>query len=184
MRLERWNGLHERKAPEVVYDVVRAGVHLERAKPPQALWFAWLPPNTIPPALTVTVHTIWYAYVQRWPLEPGVRFRKENLGWTLLRFQCAETGDTWTALVALAHWMLFLDRLIVEDTPLPWQKPQTRLTPQRVRQSLKPIFVLIGSPARQPKRRGKSPGWPKGKPRTPHERHPVVKKGIPTAQTT
>ncbi|MFN3742403.1 MAG: transposase, partial [Anaerolineales bacterium] len=46
--------------------------------------------------------------------------------------------------------------------------------PQRVRQSLKPIFVLIGSPARAPKRRGKPPGWPKGRPRAPKTRQKVA----------
>jgi len=182
VRLERWNGLHERKAPTLVYDVVRASVHRERQKPPAAVWFAWLSPPTLPPDITVTAATIWSAYVHRWPIEPGVRFRKENLGWTLPRFQHAETGDTWTLLVALAHWMLFLARPLVEDMPLPWQKPQTRLTPQRVRQSLKPIFALIGSPARAPKQRGKPPGWPNGKPRTPKQRYKVVKKGAAAAQ--
>lgn len=183
VRLERWNSLHERKAPALVYDLVRASIHLERENPPEAIWLAWLSPPTIPSGIVVTAQTVWSAYVQRWPVEPGVRFRKEKLGWTLPRFQRPETGDTWTHLVALAHWMLYLARPIVEDTPLPWQKPQTRLTPQRVRQSLKPIFVLIGSPARKPKPRGKSPGWPKGRSRTPKERHEVVKKGISTAQT-
>ncbi|MFN3742843.1 MAG: transposase, partial [Anaerolineales bacterium] len=175
VRLERWNGLHERRAPTLVYDVVRACVHLEREKPPEAVWFAWLAPPRVPPGIVVTAHTIWSAYTHRWPIEPGVRFRKENLGWTLPRFQRAESGDTWTYLVALAHWMLYLARPIVEDTPLPWQKPQTRLTPQRVQQSLKPIFVLIGSPARAPKPHGKPPGWPKGRPRTPKARQKVVK---------
>ncbi len=183
VRLERWNGLHERKAPALVYDLVRASIHLERKRSPEAIWLAWLSPPTIPLGIVVTAQTIWSAYVQRWPVEPGVRFRKEKLGWTLPRFQRAETGDTWTYLVALAHWMLYLARPIVEDTPLPWQKPQMRLTPQRVRQSLKPIFVLIGSPAREPKPRGKSPGWLKGRSRTPKERHKVVKKGVSTAKT-
>lgn len=181
VRLERWNGLHERKAPALVYDVVRASIHLEREKPPEAVWFGWLAPSAIPPGILVTAKTIWGAYVQRWPIEPSTRFRKENLGWTLPRFQDPKTGDTWTYLVALAHWMLYLARPLVEDTPLPWQKFQTRLTPQRVRQSLKPIFMLIGSPAQEPKRRGKPPGWPKGRPRTPKERYKVVKKGVATA---
>lgn len=183
VRLERWNGLHERKAPELVYDVIRASVHLEREKPPEAIWLAWLPPVTIPDSIVVTAHTIWNAYTNRWSIEPGVRFRKETLGWTLPRFQCAESSDTWTQLVMLAHWILFLARPLVADAPLPWQKPQDRLTPQRVRQSLKPIFALIGSPARLPKQRGKPPGWPKGKARTPKERYKVVKKGVPMAQS-
>lgn len=183
VRLERWNGLHERKATQVTYDVVRASIHRERSQPPQAVWFAWLAPPTIPSDIVVTARTIWSAYGQRWPIEPGVRFRKESLGWNLPRFQSAATGDTWTLLVAVAHWVLFLARPMVEDMPLPWQKPQRRLTPQRVRQSLKPIFVLIGSPACAPKPRGKAPGWPKGTRRTPKARYKVVKKGVTTAQT-
>jgi hypothetical protein len=158
VRLQRWNHLHERRAPALVYDVVRACVHLEREKPPEAIWFAWMPPSQLPAGIGVTAQTIWNAYANRWPIKPGMRFRKETLGWTLPRFQRAETGDTWTHLIMLAHWILFLARPLVADTPFPWQKKQDRLTPQRVRQSLKPIFVLIGSPARAPKTRGKSPG--------------------------
>jgi hypothetical protein len=180
VRLERWSGLHEKKGADVPYDVVRACVHLERSQPPAALWLAWLAPHPLPAAITVTVETLWRAYISRWPIEPGIHFRKETLGWTLPRFQTKETGDRWTELTALAGWMIFLARPIVADTPLPWQKPQPYLTPQRVQQSIQPIFGLIGSPARLPKKRGIAPGWPKGKRRTPKPHHPVVKKQ-PTA---
>jgi hypothetical protein len=176
VRLERWNQLHEKKGADVPYDVVRASVHLERAKPPAALWVAWLAPIKILTGQTITVETIWRAYDSRWPIEPGLHFRKETLGWTLPMFQTKEAGDRWTWLTALAAWIVFLARTIVEDVPLPWQKPQSRMTPQRVQQSLHPIFALIGSPAGPPKRRGKAPGWPKGKLRTPKTRYPVVKK--------
>lgn len=131
----------------------------------------------------ITARLIWAAYVNRWPIEPGTRFHKETLGWTLPRFQSAESGDTWTLLVVLVHWMLFLARPIVQDQPRPWQKAQTRLTPQRVRQSLGAIFLQIGTPARPPQLRRKLPGWPKGKPRTPKERHKVIKKGVSNAKT-
>jgi len=181
--LKRWNGLRDKHAPDLTCDVIRAQVHLEKDKPPEAVWFAWLPPVHPPAEIAITAQTIWTAYVNRWPIEPGMRFRKETLGWTLPRFQSAETGDTWTLLVALAHWMLFLARPLVRDNPLPWQKAQTRLTPQRVRQSLWTIFLQIGTPARPPKPRGKSPGWPKGRRRMPKERHQVVKKGVSSAQT-
>ena len=77
----------------------------------------------IPVGIVITAQTIWSAYGQRWPIEPGVRFRKESLNWNLPRFHRAATGDTWTLLVAVAHWMLLLARPIVEDAPLPWQKP-------------------------------------------------------------
>ena len=48
VRLERWNDLHEKKGADVPYDVIRASVHLEREKPPAALWLAWLAPQTDP----------------------------------------------------------------------------------------------------------------------------------------
>jgi len=183
VRLERWNDLHEKNGSDVPYDVIRASVHLQRDKPPQAIWLAWLAPTSIPSEISLNVETIWRAYIARWPVEPGIHFRKETLGWTLPRFQSKEACDRWTELTAIATWVIFLARSIVADTPLPWQKPQQRLTPQRVQQSLQPIFALIGSPARPPKQRGKSPGWPKGKRRTPKVRHPVVKKH-PTAAKT
>lgn len=183
VKVQLWNGLHDRRAPEMVFSLLRAQVHLEKEKPPKAVWFLWLPPVQIPTSVSLTARTLWEAYVNRWPIEPGIRFRKETLGWTRPRFQRAETGDTWTLLVAIAHWILFLARPLVQDSPLPWQKKQSALTPQRVRQSLWTIFAQIGTPARPPKPRGKPPGWPKGRPRTPKERHEVVKKGISAAKT-
>jgi hypothetical protein len=77
-------------------------------------------------------------------------------------------------LPALACWMLFLARAIVTDTPWPWQKTQSQLTPQRVQQSLHPIFALIRNPTRFPKPRGKSPGWPRCRIRIPKPRFAVV----------
>jgi hypothetical protein len=183
VRLERWQGLHEKKGADVAYDVVRACVHQERKQPPAALWLAWLAPTPLPATLDVTAETVWRAYIARWPIEPGIHFRKDKLGWTLPRFQSKEASDRWTWLIAIACWMLYLARPLVKDTPLPWQKAQQRLTPQRVQQSLHPIFALIGSPARPPKPRGKPPGWPKGRSRTHKPRHPVVKKTSAVAKT-
>ncbi len=183
VRLERWHNRHEKKGADVPYDVVRANVHLEREKPPTALWLAWLPPQPVPEGRTIAVQTLWRAYEARWPIEPGLHFRKATLGWTMPRFQSKEAGDRWTWLTALATWMIFLARTIVADAPLPWQKAQQRLTPQRVQQSIRPIFALIGTPARPPIRRGISPSWPKGKRRTPKPRYLVVKKTPVVAKT-
>jgi len=183
VRLERWSQLHEKKGADVPYDVIRACVHLEREKLPAALWLAWLAPARFPEGMTITIETIWRAYISRWPVEAGIHFRKETLGWTLPRFQSKETGDRWTELTALACWMIFLARPIVDDDPYPWQKAQHRLTPQRVQQSIRPIFELIGSPACPPKIRGKAPGWPKGRRRTAKQRYKVVKKPPVVAKT-
>lgn len=181
MRLERWGGLHEKKGADVPYDVIRACVHLERETPAPALWLAWLAPEPMP--AEVTVETIWRAYSCRWPVEPAIQFRKGILGWTRPRFQSKEVGDRWSELTAIACWLLFLARPIVEDKPLPWQKPQQRLTPQRVQQSLQPVFALIGSPARPPKKRGNAPGWQQGRKRSPKQRYTVVKKTPAAAKT-
>lgn len=86
VRLERWNGLHEQHAPGLVYDVIRAQVHLEKDKPPEATWFAWLLPSSLPIHVVITARLIWEAYVNRWTIEPGIRFRKETLGLNLPRF--------------------------------------------------------------------------------------------------
>ena len=183
VRLERWNQLHELKGLDIPYDVVRASVHLERERPPAALWIAWLVPQSVPQGLEMNVETIWRAYDHRWPIEPGFHFRKETLGWTMPMFQSKEAGDRWTEITALAAWMVYLARPLVTDMPYPWQKPQRDLTPQRVQQSICPIFTQIASPARPPKPRGKANGWPKGKSRTRKPRFPVVKKLPVTIKT-
>jgi len=181
--LERWNQLHETKGTDVPYDVVRARVHLEREHPPADLWLAWLAPQSVPAGQELNTEVIWRTYDQRWPIEPGFHFRKETLGWTIPMFQSKEAGDRWTEITALAAWILYLARPLVEDAPLPWQRPQQRLTPQRVQQSICPIFAQIPSPARPPKPRGKAEGWPKGKSRTHKPRFPVVKKTPVAAKT-
>ena len=181
VKLERWNNLHGKNDTDVPFDVVRASIHLEKDKPPKPIWLAWLAPPAIPDNLMVDAKLIWQAYCHRWPVEPGIRFRKQRLGWTTPQFHHKETCDRWSWLVALAVWLLYLSRPIVEDQPLPWQKPQSQLTPQRVQQSLPLIFAQFGTPARIPKTRGKPPGWQKGRPRTPKQRFKVVKKQPTTA---
>ena len=176
VKLERWHNLHGKSDADVPFDVIRASVHLERDNPPHPLWLGWQAPASIPENLDINAQVIWLAYTHRWPVEPGIRFRKQHLGWTTPQFQYKETGDRWSWLVALAVWLLFLSRPIVQDHPLPWQRPQIKLTPQRVQQCLPLIFAQFGSPAKTPKPRGKSPGWPKGIPRTPKNRFSVVKK--------
>jgi hypothetical protein len=77
----------------------------------------------------------------------------------------------------LITWELWLARSIVADKPLPWHKPQVNLTPGRVCQGMGGVLATIRTPAQAPKARGKSPGWPTGRPRKRRERYPVVKKG-------
>jgi hypothetical protein len=176
VRLERWNGLHGKLDTDVPLDIIRALVHLEREKPPNPIWLAWQAPDNVPEGIRLDVAVIWQAYCHRWPIEPNIRFRKQRLGWCKPQFQDKETGDRWSWLIALAVWMLYLSRSVVQDHPLPWQKTQRQLTPQRVQQGLPLIFAQFGSPACSPKVRGIPPGWPKGRHRSPKQRFKVVKK--------
>ena len=171
VRLRAWYDLHAREDATTPFIVILAETHLERQRPSKPLWLAYLGP------LTVSLQQRWHWYTQRWPIEPGFRFRKQYLHWTLPAFQTPEACDRWTMLVSLAQWQLFLARDRVTDLPLPWQPSQERLTPERVKQSLAALFAQISTPAQLPKTRGKSPGWPNGRSRTRPQRHPVVKKG-------
>jgi hypothetical protein len=148
------------------------------------LWLGWQGPAW--PA-----YVLWRYYQLRWPIEPSIRWRKQQLYWTMPQFQSAQASERWTMLVSLAQWMMYLARPLVQDRPLPWQKTQsssepvepTELTPGRVQRGLGAIFTQIGTPAGPPKTRGKSPGWPKGRPRDRPERHPVVRKGPKRAKS-
>ena len=176
VRLRRWDKKHPRQDAETVLSIILVETHLERDKPSAPFWLAYQPPPHQEPG-DQTLVDLWHWYDWRWPVEPGIRFRKQYLHWTTPRFQEPEKCDRWTSLVDVAQWELFLARDVVQDEPLPWQPPQDRLTPERTLQSLGATFREIGTPAAPPQTRGKSPGWPKGRPRTRRKRHPVVKRG-------
>lgn len=177
VRLRRWNNYHAREDAETPFDVILAEVHLEREKPPKPKWLAYRPDPTA--TQLFEVKQIWSWFDFRWPIEPSIRFRKQKLGWTIPQFQTNEACDRWTKLVDLAFWQLWLARPLVGDTPLPWQKPrpQGQLSPTRVKRAFATLFPQLGTPAKPPKPRGKSPGWPKGKKRTKPKRFKPVKRG-------
>jgi len=175
VRLRRWDGLHARPDANTAFSVLLVETHWERERPGKPLWLAYQPPPGQQPSEQPLV-SLWRGYQHRWPVEPGTRFRKQYLAWTLPRLQDADACDRWTLLVTLAQWQLFLARELIADQPLPWQRAQDNPTPERVLQGLGGLFSQIGTPAREPKARGKSPGWPKGKARTRRERQRVVKK--------
>jgi hypothetical protein len=176
VRLRRWDNKHARQDAETGFSVILVETHLKRDKPSDPFWLAYQPPPHQEPDDQGLIH-LWHRYQQRWSVEPSIRFRKQYLPWTLPRFQKPECCDRWTTLVDIAQWQLSLARAVVKDNPLPWQPPQDQLTPERTLQSLGATFREIGTPAAPPQTRGKSPGWPKGRPRTRPERHPVIKKG-------
>ena len=106
-------------------------------------------------------------------IENWNQFVKQRLHWTKAKLGTTEKGQRWSDLMPLLTWQLWLAREIIEDNPLPWQKPQTqeKITPGRVSQSFSGVLTAIGTPAHTPKPRGKSPGWEKGKQR---KKKPVI----------
>jgi hypothetical protein len=182
VRLRRWDHLHARQDADTPFSAILVETHLEQKKPSRPFWLGYLPPPHQEPGDQLLTD-LWYGYQYRWPVEPSTRFRKQHLYWTLPAFQTPERCDRWTILVTLAQWQLFLARELVQDQPLPWQPAQQKLTPERVLQGLGGLFQQIGTPARPPQPRGKSPGWPQGRARTRPERHPVVKKAKKKTKT-
>jgi hypothetical protein len=102
------------------------------------------------------------------------RFAKQRLHWTLPHFSTTTLAERWSDLMPLLSWQLWLARDSVKDRPLAWHKQQTDLTPGRVAQGFLALRAVIGTPASEPKLRGKSPGWQKGKQRQKRTRYLVV----------
>lgn len=169
VEIRAWEHLHAREAGDVLLTVLHIQVHGEHASPPEALWLAWQGPAQ-------PLDVLWHAYQMRWPVEPSIRTRKQQLAWILPQFRTNEACDRWTMLISLAQWMLFLARPLIPDCPLPWQPRQVTLTPKRVQQGWGVLFAQIGTPTAPPKPRGMPSGWPKGRERMRPPRHAVVKK--------
>jgi hypothetical protein len=177
--ISRWQGQHLKKAakhPMIVLRVERLKSRDTR-RDPKDMWLAWI--GETPPPLAEW----WSDYLRRFALDHWYRFAKGPLHWTSPQLRTPEQAERWSDLMPFITWELWLARPLAVDNPLPWQKPQTQLTPGRVRQSMGAILARIGTPACEPKPRGKSPGWPKGRQRTPAMRYPVVKKGKQKAKT-
>ena len=174
IEIKHWTGLHFRESADIPMDIIliqRKGTKLsvDAAKP---IWLACLLERMLPLA------EFWPLYQRRFAVDHWNRFAKQRLHWTLPKLSTPEQSQRWSDLMPLLTWQLWLAREIVQDNPLPWQKPQPagHLTPGRVAQAFGAILAVIGTPACEPKLRGKSLGWPKGQKRTPKIHYPVVKK--------
>jgi DDE superfamily endonuclease len=173
IKVQCWHDLHFKDAPGRPFDLLR----IERLnardtkRDPKVVWLSYCA-QTRKPSLV----ECWRIYLRRYTIEHWYRFIKRNLNWILPALSTPGQCQLWSHLILLASWEIFMAREVVKDQPRPWQKAQTELTPGRVQQSLGPLFAGIGTPARAPKTRGKSPGWKKGRLRTKRTRYPLIKK--------
>lgn len=178
-----WHSLHFRASPHQQMSVIRISRPGARGtrRDPKAQWLAWVGyEGRRPPP----VEEWWRLYGRRFALDHWYRFAKQRLHWTTPQLGTPKQGEVWSELMPMVMWELWLARRVVSDRPLPWQKHVgvDKLTPGRVAASMGEVIARIGTPTRVPKVRGKSPGWPMGKPRKPKERCPVLKKGKPRPQ--
>jgi DDE superfamily endonuclease len=175
VRVGVWQDLRLKGAADAPFTVARVQVERlpRRAKPPAPLWLAW-----IGGALPDDLLDLWHWYSLRFTVEHGIRFLKHSLGWTTVRPTTPEAADRWTWLLALAFWELWLTRGLVAEQRLPWERglPPEQLTPGRVRRAVGGLLGQLGTPARSPKPRGKSPGRRPGQCPGPRPRHPVARR--------
>jgi len=129
----------------------------------------------------LSLREAWDSYDQRSDLEHFFRFGKQKLLWTAYRTPIVEHQENWWQIVPLAYLQLWLGRDLVTSLPRPWERylPQATAetpSPTMVQRAFGPIIRQIGTPARAPKRRGKSPGRAKGAKPGRRKRQPVLKK--------
>ena len=172
VQVQRWDNFHFEEAPRRRVTLFR----LERPaacgsrRDPRVVWLGWCGQPL--GALDET----WRDYLRRYVIEHWYRFANQSLHWKRPRLSTPEQSELWSALIVLACWQLWLARSIAADQRRPWQKPQPILTPGRVHRAMGGVLAGIGTPARAPKPRGKSPGWPRGRIRTKRTRYAVIKK--------
>jgi len=133
------------------------------------------------PRQRITAEQGYQAYNQRFDIEHYFRFAKRRLLLTSFQTPIDVHEEHWWQLAQMAYLQLWLARDIARALWHPWQRylakrSDGKRTPTQVQRDFGRIIRQIGTPARAPKRRGKSPGWPKGVKRKRRPKQKVVKK--------
>jgi hypothetical protein len=174
-----WHRLHFRQAREVEVSVYR--VLRERARrtkrDPRESWLCWMGKAPLP------LEEVAATYRHRFSHEHTYRFLKQDLFWTKARVRTPQQFERWSLLVATAMNFLVLARHVGRACHRPWERRREVVTPRQVRRVMPAILAQLGTPAKEPKLLGKSPGWCKGTHRTPAPRFAVIKKPKPVPKT-
>jgi hypothetical protein len=174
-----WKHLHFREAPAVEVRVIRVLREAARdtKRDPRESGFVWTGTTDIPLEQVRT----WYR--KRFSQEHGYRYLKQDLLWTQAHLRTPEQVERWSWIVACACNQLLLAKHLGQALLRPWESKERAVTPRQVRRVMPSILLPVGTPAQPPKPRGKSPGWPKGRVRTPAPRFAVIKKPKPGPKT-
>jgi hypothetical protein len=175
VELTWWTGLHLPKARHLEVTVIRLVRQraLDRPRDPRESWFLWDGP------VDACLPEVALGYRRRYSHEHGYRFDKQALLWAKPRLRTPAQFERWSQIVAIVQNLLLLARPLVQAVLRPWETSHRPASPQQVRRALAKIVVQLGTPARPPKPRGKSPGRAKGALIPPAPRHAVIYKTKP-----
>ncbi len=180
VQIDAWTELHVSGAPDAPFSVIRVQVERlpNKKLPPRPLWLAWIG-GPLPADLSV----VWRWYLRRFTVEHAFRFFKQTLGWTTVRPRNPDAADRWTWLIAGACWQLWLARPLMSEVRLPWEhaRPDGLVTPGQIQRHFTGILVRVGTPARAPRKRGKSPGRLTGQRPKPPLHYQVARRAPPRA---
>ena len=154
LEVSAWRHLHFQSARDIVVSVIRivrpSAANTKRD--PRVSWLVWRG-QTLPP-----LEQIEGLYRRRYSQEHGYRVDKQNLLWETPRLRTPTQFQTWTDLVACARNLLCLARPLAQAARQPWESARRQITPQQTRRAMPTILTHLGTPARAPQVRGKSPG--------------------------
>jgi hypothetical protein len=119
------------------------------------------------------------SYLQRFDGEHTLRFLKGRLLVTAFQTPRAKGEENFWRLAVLAYNQLWLARELAPAGRYPWQKhlPAKAAGPGDVQRGMGGFLAQLDIRSRAPKRRGKSPGWTKGRTRKRRPRREVLRKG-------
>lgn len=177
--IEAWNEMHFREAPHCAFTLVKVTTYKAdgqlRFKHP--LWLV------VSHRRGLSLKMIRATYLRRPTIEHFNRFAKQRLLFEAAQMGSVEQDERWTQVVKLAYWQLYASRCVVERIVRPWERykpkpPADRpATPSQAQRGFSRLLLDLGTPARAPQPRGKSPGRPKGYRPEPRKRFPMVYKG-------
>jgi len=179
LRLDRWNDVLARGAPEHPFDLVRVTTIDANGQPLYArpLWLMLAGKRR----KEITAKQAANSYRRRYDIEHYFRFGKQKLH--LIDSQTSETRheESWQWIALLGYTMLYHGSCLAKAISYPWEKRKvcvilSKQRPTQVQRDYARIIRGIGTPACIPKPRGKSPGRQCGMTGTRKPVQPIVRK--------
>jgi len=158
VRVRFWKQMRLKDADWLTLTVIRVErpQAADTKRDPRISWFVWIGDDH------ADLVMVALSYVHRFSLEHGYRFDKQSLFWGDIRVRTPGQFERWSWLVAIAHNLLVLSREIAGTSLRPWESRHRDPSLQQVRRGMNKLLPLLGTPARPPQPRGKSPGRAKG----------------------